>query len=176
MTLCSCWAMVCTNTSTQRLSKALRAVPHILKMSHHSSSDACVCYGLMVLPPAGAFHQDADMTFGDLRDRMINASRTQDSGNEALTVGCSSSRIARQLEETSCPEGESIYCWHRCMPIADYDVISISVPKSRSQRVARYACNVSIPVDRCTLKATLTTILTALIPRRTQRIIPRVGI
>jgi hypothetical protein len=122
--------------------EALRAVPHFLKMSHHSSSDARVWYGLMVLPPAGAFHQDADMTFGDLRDHMINASRTQDSGNEALTMGCSSSRIARQLEETSCAEGESIYCWHRCMPIADYGVsLDICAEESASTgRALRLQC------------------------------------
>jgi hypothetical protein len=101
----------------------LRATPHYLSMPDHSQDEARVWYGRMVLPPSNAVHPEHGMTFGQLRQKMIDASlsKTGSQEEEALSLGCSSSMVARELQEATC-EGDTILCWHRCMSIPDWDV------------------------------------------------------
>jgi len=94
-----------------RLSKKLRAVPHALLMAPHGKNESRVWYGRMVLPPADAVHPAHDITFGELRERMIDSSLNHP-GEEKMGLGCSGSKVARDLSATTC-EGDSIYCWHR---------------------------------------------------------------
>ena len=89
--------------------KILRALPHSLVMPDLVDYEARVWYGRMVLPPADALHPQHGITFSELREQMIDHSLSN-----ASHIGCSSSMVARQLEETTCL-GDSIYCWHRCM-------------------------------------------------------------
>lgn len=104
----------------------LRPLPHTLALPVHPENQARVWYGRMVLPPSTAFHPQLGITFGALREALVhasnaNASNTTTSTN-VLTVGCSvDTWVARQLEETSC-EADSLYCWHRCMKLTDYNV------------------------------------------------------
>jgi hypothetical protein len=100
-----------------RLSQKLRAVPHALTLSPHGETEARVWYGRMVLPPVDAVHPSHGITFGELRERMIESSHSNT--EEALGMGCSGDRVARDLQATTC-EGDSIYCWHRCMDPSDF--------------------------------------------------------
>ena len=103
-----------------RLSKKLYAVPHALRMAPQSESR--VWYGRMVLPPADALHPaHGKLTFGDLRQSMIDAAINQ--REDKLGLGCSGSMIPRDLSATTC-EGNTIYCWHRCMNATEYGVSS----------------------------------------------------
>lgn len=102
----------------------LRALPHALALPAHPENQARVWYGRMVLPPATAIHPQLGMTFGALREALVHASNTTaaNTDTKALTIGCSlDTLVARQLEETSC-EADSLYCWHRCMALTDYNV------------------------------------------------------
>lgn len=94
-----------------RLFKKLRAVPHTLLLAPHDKKKSRVWYGRMVLPPVDAVHPAHDVTFGELRDTMIETSLNSP-GKEKLGLGCSGSKVARDLSATTC-EGDSIYCWHR---------------------------------------------------------------
>ena len=98
----------------------LRATPHAMDMSVNDA--ARTWHGRMVLPPTDAVHEDSGETFGDLRRRMIDASlSTEGKGDNFLSIGCSGSAVARQVEEVTCAEG-STYCWHRCMEHTAFDV------------------------------------------------------
>jgi hypothetical protein len=107
----------------------LRAVPHSLDMSRTKGSmsitsdseearveTARLWYGRMVLPPPTAFSDEFGMTFGELRSKLIGDGDESSSHHHAANIGCSSQSqmAARQLEESSCADGE-MYCWHRCM-------------------------------------------------------------
>ncbi|KAL3914089.1 MAG: hypothetical protein SGARI_000314 [Bacillariaceae sp.] len=89
-------------------SKSLRPLPHALSMPKPTSPAARrVWYGRMVLPPASAIHpqhEEEGLTFGSLRERMIEH---QSSDPSVMALGCSgsSSNVARQLEEASCEDG-----------------------------------------------------------------------
>lgn len=98
----------------------LRATPHAMDMS--GNGDVRTWHGRMVLPPTDAVHEESGETFGDLRRRMIDASlSTEGKDDNFLTIGCSGSAVARQVEEVTCAEG-STYCWHRCMEHTAFDV------------------------------------------------------
>jgi hypothetical protein len=100
--------------------KKLRAVPHKLNMESHSDSYTRVWFGLMVLPPAIAIHPSHGITFDELRDQMISASLNNQE-DEQIGLGCSGGMVARDLSAETC-EGDATYCWHRCMPHADFGV------------------------------------------------------
>lgn len=98
----------------------LRAVPHALFMNSHSESVSRVWYGRMVLPPVDAVHPLHGMTFGELRETMISSS-LKNQEYENAGIGCSDAMVPRDLSAITC-EDDSIYCWHRCMSLADFDV------------------------------------------------------
>jgi hypothetical protein len=107
---------------------SLRATPHALDMESNSSGSnrARVWYGRMVLPPFDAIHpKHDDLTFGRLREKMIDASLSSNPSTDddkALEMGCSRhDAMARQLEDVTCAAG-STYCWHRCMVHEEYSV------------------------------------------------------
>jgi hypothetical protein len=95
----------------------MRALPHALKMPR--LDEERLWYGRMVLAPAEALHPVHLKSFGDIRNNMIQ----QD--EDFLSIGCSSSGVARLLSEdkntTTCNETMSSYCWHSCMNYTDYD-------------------------------------------------------
>ena len=106
--------------------ETLRAAPHALALPEHSDDEARVWYGRMVLPPATAIHPEHGRTFEDLRKTLVEASITSSSHDankkeEELSIGCSSSMVARQLESESC-QGDTLMCWHRCMNITEAGV------------------------------------------------------
>ena len=98
----------------------MRATPHTLLMKPHEATESRVWYGRMVLPPVDAIHPTLDMSFGDLRQSMIDASLT-DTNQEILGLGCSANQVGRELSETTC-EGNTLYCWHRCMDATEFGV------------------------------------------------------
>jgi len=74
---------------------------------------------MMQLPPADARHEEAGLTFGEIRQRMMEASSLEGAAAEAaMALGCSRKLQGRELMDTECPEN-SIYCWHRCMNFTD---------------------------------------------------------
>jgi hypothetical protein len=99
-------------------SRALRATPHALTMPSHSQDETRVWYGRMVLPPSTAVHPQHQETFGRLRELIVDQ-QTQDA--DALSIGCSSSSNARQLQTTECEDG-TLLCWHRCMSLEEFGV------------------------------------------------------
>ena len=103
----------------------LRALPHSLRMPTHQADEARVWYGRMVLPPSDAIHPAHGLAFGELRERLIDATYDQDE-SKSMALGCSGSRIARELhEDVTCAEN-ALYCWHQCMDFADYNVTEAS--------------------------------------------------
>lgn len=101
--------------------KKLRAVPHMLRFkSHGDKSSSRVWYGRMVLPPVDAIHPAHGTTFGQLREHMIAASHNHQE-DENAGLGCSGGMVARDLSATTC-EGDSMYCWHRCMNTTEHGV------------------------------------------------------
>jgi hypothetical protein len=91
----------------------LRAAPHAVSMPVHKESQARVWYGRMVLPPFDALHPDHGQTFGSLRESNIQG--------EQKDLACSSNMVARQLEESSC-QGDTLFCWEKCMSPSEYNV------------------------------------------------------
>mmetsp|Transcript_15017 Transcript_15017/g.35352 ORF Transcript_15017/g.35352 Transcript_15017/m.35352 type:complete len:679 (+) Transcript_15017:71-2107(+) len=74
-------------------------------------------YGMMQLLPADAVDEATGLTYGDLRQKIIEVSTNADpdtaaASKSALGLGCSQQRQARELQ-ASCTESQ-IYCWHRC--------------------------------------------------------------
>ena len=104
-----------------RLTKTLRPVPHSLIMSpqEEGEMETRAWYGRMVLPPFDAVHPSHGLTFGELREQMIRS--TNNKTEETFHLGCSGEMMARDLGSVKC-EGDSIYCWHRCMAPAEYDI------------------------------------------------------
>ena len=115
--------------------ETLRAAPHALALPEHSDDKARVWYGRMVLPPATAIHPEHGRTFEDLRTALVEASITSDGNRdpknkkEELSIGCSSSMVARQLESVSC-QGDTMMCWHRCMNLTEAGVSEDSCAES----------------------------------------------
>jgi hypothetical protein len=104
----------------------LRPLPHALSLPTHPEDQARVWYGRMVLPPSTAMHPHLGITFGAMREALIHASTAnaarKHTETNTLTIGCSlDTLVPRQLEDTSC-EADSLYCWHRCMKLSDYNV------------------------------------------------------
>lgn len=93
--------------------RPLRAVPHAFRMPDTTSPR--VWYGRMVLPPAEALHPLHSITFGDIREGMLAEDVV------SSEFGCSHDMVARELQDTTC-EGDSFYCWHRCMNYTDYNI------------------------------------------------------
>jgi hypothetical protein len=100
----------------------LRAVPHSLSVQPNQQPR--VWYGRMVLPPPTAVHPDHGISFGEIRQAMIEENSLSEAVPETSLshLGCSGGHgAARQLEETSC-ESDSLFCWHRCMNLEQFDV------------------------------------------------------
>jgi len=103
-----------------RLTKTIRPVPHSLIVStQEGEKEPRAWYGRMVLPPFDAVHPSHGLTFGELREQMIRS--TNNKTEESLYLGCSGEMMARDLGSVKC-EGDSIYCWHRCMAPTEYDI------------------------------------------------------
>lgn len=97
----------------------IRAVPHMLRLDFHRDTLARTWYGRMVLPPPDALaDEDTGTTFGDLRAALIGASLEGLEHEQARGVGCSGHQVPRDLSATTCEEDE-LYCWHRCIPLAE---------------------------------------------------------
>mmetsp|Transcript_47466 Transcript_47466/g.87225 ORF Transcript_47466/g.87225 Transcript_47466/m.87225 type:complete len:640 (+) Transcript_47466:99-2018(+) len=73
-------------------------------------------YGMMQLPPANARHEASGLSFGELRQTIIDATSSEDSA-AAVGLGCSRRLQARELQ-ASCSSTQ-IYCWHRCFDFTE---------------------------------------------------------
>lgn len=119
-----------------RSQRKLRALPHALFMPPLAKHESRVWYGRMVLPPQAAIHPQHGLTFGQIRERLIQASTSPQNSNtksnsktinklendHTLSLGCSSPSLqTRQLETSSCEEG-TLLCWHRCMSLGEHNV------------------------------------------------------
>jgi len=93
----------------------LRATPHAMTMPDHGRSESRVWYGRMFLPPRDALSEAHGISYGSIRDRMVQAWASGE-GAEMLSMGCSGSQRARELQSSpdSC-QANQIYCWMRCM-------------------------------------------------------------
>lgn len=104
----------------------LRATPHAVSLKVHDDSQARVWYGRMVLPPKDALvaaeSTQTTLTYGDIRRRLVE---TPDAYIPA-GMGCSSPTM-RALQSSlhdepgACEKG-SLFCWARCMELADYNI------------------------------------------------------
>ena len=118
----------------RKIQPTMRAAPHALLMAPMTESSkpeaaARVWYGRMVLPPANAIHPDyQDVTFGELREKLIAASTSSLQNDEEkenhLSIGCSSTMQARQLQNASTCAQDTLYCWHQCANLTQYNVSS----------------------------------------------------
>ena len=99
-------------------SKKLRATPHAVKLDVHDRNLARVWFGLMVLPPAYAFNENENMTYGEIR-RVLSTTKNEDI---PAGLGCSSTEMRALEGADECFEENAIYCWHRCMPLDDHGV------------------------------------------------------
>jgi len=130
--------VIAASDESDRRRRVLRATPHAVSLQYHDDeSYARVWYGRMVLPPNDALvaMDDDDaastvvvqttFTYGDIRRRLVD---TPDAYIPA-GLGCSSSTM-RALqhgsstpheEESACDQG-SLFCWARCMDLAEYEV------------------------------------------------------
>eukprot|EP00585_Thalassiosira_rotula_P012196 CAMPEP_0196141868 /NCGR_PEP_ID=MMETSP0910-20130528/10682_1 /TAXON_ID=49265 /ORGANISM="Thalassiosira rotula, Strain GSO102" /LENGTH=734 /DNA_ID=CAMNT_0041403097 /DNA_START=133 /DNA_END=2337 /DNA_ORIENTATION=+ len=124
--------------------KALQATPHALTVpALEDVSKARVWYGRMVLPPMDAFIPSMGSTFGETRQVLVDSSPT---GDMPLGVGCSSPNMkafidtSRNLdgeeEEPKCPDDE-LFCWFRCMALADH---GIQTPTTCAERNLGLQC------------------------------------
>jgi len=105
----------------------LRATPHAVSLKVHDVSQARVWYGRMVLPPKDAVvattGSQTTLTYGDIRRRL---GETPDAYIPA-GLGCSSPTM-RALQHSNTPgesnacEKGSLFCWARCMTLADYEI------------------------------------------------------
>jgi hypothetical protein len=91
----------------------LRSLPHALKLRLPKGKHR-VWYGRMVLAPSVAIHPLHGLSYGSIRDSMMNDAQN-------LGLGCSTSLASRILADTNCT-AESLYCWHRCMVVKDYNI------------------------------------------------------
>ena len=95
----------------------LRATPHAVALPAHDASMARVWYGLMVLPPADAYNEKEQTTYGDVR-RMLSS---MDPDDVPAGLGCSVDTMRALDSGSDCEEGH-LQCWFRCMPLADHGV------------------------------------------------------
>jgi len=105
----------------------LRATPHSVSLKVHDPDQARVWYGRMVLPPNDALvaaeTTQTTLTYGEIRRRLVE---TPDAYVPA-GLGCSSPTM-RALQHadnhddpSACDKG-SLFCWARCMELADYEL------------------------------------------------------
>lgn len=94
--------------------KTLRATPHTLVLAPNAE-ETRVWYGRMFLPPSNAVHPEHGLSFGRLRELVIEESLSETPDQKVLSLGCSGNTYARHLEEDACVEGQQVFCWHRCM-------------------------------------------------------------
>lgn len=93
----------------------LRAVPHALIMpSSNTGQESRSWFGRMFLPPQDALMTGRDITYGQLKNVMV-----QEQSDQTLSIGCSQqsapSVLSRKLAAESCDTTNSIWCWMRCM-------------------------------------------------------------
>jgi len=89
------------------------APSHAFRMPHSAAGLHRVWYGMMQLPPADATNEEVGLTFGQIRDKVVQASnRTGAEAEASLAVGCSRKLQARELSDCA---ANQIYCWHSCM-------------------------------------------------------------
>lgn len=98
-----------------------------MSLKVHDDSQARVWYGRMVLPPKDALvaaeSTQTTLTYGDIRRRLVE---TPDVHIPA-GLGCSSPTMralqhsGNHDEPSACEKG-SLFCWARCMELADYDI------------------------------------------------------
>jgi hypothetical protein len=109
-------------------SKKLRAVPHAVQLQENADA-ARVWYGVMVLPPAAAVHPVHGVTFGQIRQGLIETGEVRE---EALRLACSytvqdhrllnDNATATNATTTTCENSDELYCWHQCMNVTTYQV------------------------------------------------------
>jgi hypothetical protein len=93
------------------LGKPLRIPPHALTVPYGQR----VWYGRMVLPPADALVPSTAMTYGELRNQLIESAINPDESSLSTILGCSSPTLqARHLEMADCDPDTQFFCWHRC--------------------------------------------------------------
>ena len=103
----------------------LRATPHALSFpAQMDSSDVRVWYGRMVLPPNNALVHEMDLTHGEVREALRDASTTGD----IISLGCSSQGMKAGIHTSRHLSGPSIilnctadelFCWYQCQPLDD---------------------------------------------------------
>lgn len=88
----------------------LRSVPHAMVMPSPVSPGQVwrAWYGRMFLAPSDAVDEQSGLTYGEVRQRMIEDSV---GGSGGTGVGCSRRLLA---EDPGCA-GNQMWCWHRCM-------------------------------------------------------------
>jgi len=107
--------------------RLLRATPHAVSLKVHDDSQARVWYGRMVLPPKDALvaaeSTQTTLTYGDIRRRLVENPDV----HIPAGLGCSSPTMralqhsGNHDEPSACEKG-SLFCWARCMELADYDI------------------------------------------------------
>ena len=102
------------NPNLPRLSKPLRATPHAFSMPAVSSDVSRAWYGRMFLAPSAAIHQEHGTTYGQVRQLLVDETRSGRESAERMGLGCSGDKIAVGRELQTCAAG-TIYCWNRCM-------------------------------------------------------------
>lgn len=83
---------------------------HAFRMPSHASGLHRVWFGMMQLPPKDAVSEESGLTFGNIREQVVEASRSGGKA-DALALGCS----RRLAPVTPTCAGNQVYCWHRCM-------------------------------------------------------------
>jgi hypothetical protein len=106
------------------MQKKLRATPHAVSLTAHDDSLARVWYGRMILPPKDAYSPTMGTSYGDVRQLFIDTPQADIPSG----LGCSSidmkaidggSRFLDGDEVTVGCADDELYCWFRCMPLAD---------------------------------------------------------
>lgn len=96
----------------------LHATQHAVAMPSLAKGGSRVWYGRMVLPPPSAIHPAHGETFGHLQELLVS----QNGASDKHVLGCSRASGSRQLQTTSCEDGGTILCWHRCMSVEEHNV------------------------------------------------------
>ena len=97
----------------------LRATPHALDMPVGMSAVSRSWYGRMYLPPMDAVSEEHGLTYGRLRELMIEEAKKPQSerrlqaASGAASMGCSRQLYARELSQASCAANQ-LWCWNRC--------------------------------------------------------------
>eukprot|EP00804_Cyclotella_cryptica_P018499 CCRYP_004325-RB/>CCRYP_004325-RB protein AED:0.01 eAED:0.01 QI:137/1/1/1/1/1/2/1439/423 len=129
--------------------KALYATPHALTLkTYQDPSLSRVWFGRMILPPQDALVPSSGdaTTFGQIRRDIIQHFANSD--KSMVGIGCSSSQfeiglhgvssVSRSLQDghgidaSMCAEDE-LFCWFRCMPLADHNLTTTTCAESNLQ-------------------------------------------